>query len=67
MARTRKKTPVDTKADSKVLAVQLNARELETLRAVLEEHQARGSRITTSQLIRWALTHVDFSEIPDVP
>ena len=65
----RKKTnsPLDTDEESKVLAVQFNRKELDRLRAALEEHQARGSRVTVSQLIRWAVMRTDFKKMPVVP
>jgi hypothetical protein len=63
----REASPLQTTASVKVLAVQFNARELDTLRKAMEEHRARGSRVTVSQLIRWAVTHTDFSEMPEVP
>ena len=66
----RKKTttsPLDTVQDQKVLAVQFNRRELDVLREVLESHQARGSRVTVSQLIRWAVNNIDFEQMPEVP
>ena len=51
----------------KVLAVQFNRRELDVLREALESHQARGSRVTVSQLIRWAVNNIDFDQMPEVP
>jgi hypothetical protein len=63
----RKKTttsPLDTVQDQKVLAVQFNRRELDVLREALEGHHARGSRVTVSQLIRWAVSNVDFDQMP---
>jgi hypothetical protein len=66
----RKKTttsPLDTVQDQKVLAVQFNRRELDVLREALESHQARGSRVTVSQLIRWAVNNIDFEQMPEVP
>ena len=66
----RKKTttsPLDTVQDQKVLAVQFNRRELDVLREALEGHQARGSRVTVSQLIRWAVSNVDFDQMPEIP
>ncbi len=59
--------PLDTDLEQKVIAVQFNAREMDTLREVLEAHQAKGSRVTVSQLIRWAVNHADFSDMPLVP
>jgi len=68
MAKKKNVTsPLDTVKDSKVLAVQFNQRELDVLREALEAHQARGSRVTVSQLIRWAVTNTDFAEMPEIP
>jgi hypothetical protein len=69
MAPRKKRTtsPLDTVEDQKVLAVQFNRRELDVLRAALESQRARGSRVTVSQLIRWAVNNIDFDEMPEVP
>jgi len=69
MAPRKKQTtsPLDTVEDQKVLAVQFNRRELDVLRQALESQQAWGSRVTVSQLIRWAVNNVDFDDMPEVP
>lgn len=50
-----------------MLAVQFNRRELDILREALESQQAQGSRVTVSQLIRWAVANADFDQMPAVP
>lgn len=39
----------------------------EKLREVLDEHLARGSRLTLSQAVRYAILQADFKGLPDVP
>jgi hypothetical protein len=69
MAKRKKQTtsPLDTVAETKVLAVQFNRRELDILREALESQQAQGSRVTVSQLIRWAVANAEFDQMPAVP
>ena len=67
MPRKSKKTPVHSDKDQVTINVVLYRREMEKLREVLDEHQDRGSRLTVSQAVRYAILQTDFHGLPDVP
>jgi hypothetical protein len=67
MPRKSKPTPVHSDKDQVTINVVLYRREMEKLREVLDEHQARGSRLTVSQAVRSAILQTDFEGLPDVP
>jgi hypothetical protein len=60
-------TPVHTDKDQVTINVVIYRREMEKLRKVLDAHEARGSRLTLSQAIRYAILQADFEGLPDVP
>ena len=64
--RKRKTSPAHTSASSVVLAVKFRSKELKVLREAIDAHRARGSDATVSQMIRWAVMHVDLiNDMPD--
>ena len=67
MPRKSRPTPVHTDKDQVTINVVLYRREMEKLRDVLDEHQGRGSRLTVSQAVRYAILRADFDDLPDVP
>jgi len=67
MNRKLRPTPVHTDKDQVTINVVLYEREMEKLRDVLDEHLARGSRLTLSQAVRYAILQADFKGLPDVP
>jgi len=67
MPRNSKPTPVHTDKDQVTINVVLYRREMEKLRDVLDAHGARGSRLTVSQAVRYAILQANFEGLPDVP
>jgi hypothetical protein len=67
MPRKSRATPVHTDKDQVTINVVLYRREMEKLRDVLDDHQARGSRLTVSQAVRYAILQAEFDGLPDVP
>jgi len=67
MPRKSRPTPVHTDKDQVTINVVLYRRELEKLRRVLDAHQERGSRLTVSQAVRYAILQAEFDGLPDVP
>ncbi len=67
MTRKSKTTPVHTDKDQVTINVVIYRREMEKLREVLDEHEARGSRLTVSQAVRYAILQANFEDLPDVP
>jgi hypothetical protein len=60
-------TPVHTDKDQVTINVVLYEREMEKLRHVLDAHHERGSRLTLSQAVRYAILQASFEGLPDVP